>query len=341
MSKTTQTDLGGERATKAENNSNIEVEELSIDDIADRPHYAFFSGGDHSLVSTHYYMENGIAEEVVYIDTKTGPEVDNPEESAIAENKQYIKDVCERYGWPLTILDEPTLSLAEFGKRYGLPKSGAHGWAFRYFKEHQASSFASNENELKPVFCTGVFEDESDRRAENVRGRLQDRDRWTYRSDLWEKPEEWFAEYRETHDLPSNPVREKGPDGTHLTGDCFCGAFGSRYEELSILEEEYPKHAEYILDVEREIQEEIGADKDWCYWGQEGLSHPDLREEMVENPRASQSLLCSGCGSMWEDVVCIHCLQVIPRAIVTDHNESVHAGIPENTASFIGIGGAQ
>lgn len=53
--------------------------------------FALFSGGHDSLVSTHYSMENGLANCVAHLDTNTG----------IDENLEFVKSVCEKYDWPL------------------------------------------------------------------------------------------------------------------------------------------------------------------------------------------------------------------------------------------------
>lgn len=243
--------------------------------------YALFSGGYDSLVSTHKAMEDGDAESVVYLETSSG----------LPANRQFVQDTCAEFGWDLKILP-PTLSLKEFAIRYGFPKAGAHSWAFRYFKAHAISRFTTTIGK-RPEFITGVYRHESDRRFKHVDSRVQKRDRWNYRSDVWNWREHQFDDYRQDHALPESNVVE----ALNRSGDCFCMAYGTRDEELLALRSAgFDDHADWLLGVEEEVQEEIGTDDDHCWLGSNGMSSSELRAKKADSdPEQTDLFGCARC----------------------------------------------
>lgn len=257
-------------------------------DLSETGHYALFSGGNDSLAATHYVMEQQErpVDRAVYLDTRSG----------LPENLEHVRQVCEDYGWPLVVASAP-IDLYEFatgagpGDRdsYGFPGPGAHSWAYRYFKERGLRHIA-RQHEEKPVFYTGVRSHESDRRMRTVDGPERDTGKWLFRNPIHDWRDERVDEYREEHDLPENPVAQR----IGRSGDCYCGAFASRTEELVELEAHYPEHAQFIKDVERRVQEELGTDQENCFWGYGDMSATDLRALLADNDEA-QMALCSTC----------------------------------------------
>lgn len=244
-------------------------------------HYALFSGGHDSLVSTHIAMESGPCTEVLHLDTNTG----------LPENQEYVEEVCEEFGWPLRVEESP-MTLEEFSKEYGFPGPGVHSWAYRYFKERQLGRVAT-ETDSKPNFWTGVRKDESTVRMENVSesGVVEAADRW-----IWRKPIAYFSgerceAYIEEHGLPRNPVVEN----IHRSGECYCGAFAGRDEELIDLMAHYPDHADWLLEVEEAVKEEFEGDPDYCYWGHGGQSSLELQMLRDEQERDPDAVLCRDC----------------------------------------------
>lgn len=249
--------------------------------------YALFSGGYDSLVSTHKEMETGDAEAVIYLDTS----------SALPENTEFVKEVCAEFGWPLHVLP-PTLTLKEFALRYGFPKSGAHSWAFRYFKAHALGRFTTTLDD-RPEFVTGVYRHESDRRFQNVDSRIQERDRWDYRSDLWNWRPHQLEDYRQDHGLPESDAVE----ALGRSGDCFCLAYGTRDEELVALRSNgFDDHADRLLELEKEVQAEIGIEEDYCWIGASGMSSAELRSKKADADPEQTDLF--GCGRCDGSQVC-------------------------------------
>ena len=251
---------------------------------SDAEQFALFSGGNDSIASTHYAYENYEIDFTVYLDTNSG----------IPENKEYVKDVCDRYGWELIVLSSPvTLKSFALGtdtrQPLGFPGPAAHSWAFQYFKQRQLRMIA-RQTDAEPKFYTGVRSDESARRMRNVKGETQEGERWLWISPIHDWSDEQTDAYRKEHDLPRNPVNEK----IGRSGDCYCGAYANRQTELVELEAHYPDHYEWITQLEQEVQDEIGTSEPHCYWGFGDMNEKELRGLIAENDDA-QMMLCSSC----------------------------------------------
>lgn len=246
--------------------------------------FALFSGGHDSLVSTHYVMENDLADCVIHLDTNTG----------VPENEEFVKNTCEEHGWPLEIYSA-RMELDEFAKEFGFPKAGAHSWAYRYFKERPLRHVGRDSNKDHQEMYTGVRRSESQRRMETVEDESEQYT-WTWRAPIADWTKEDCTEYIEEHNLRKNPVVED----IHRSGECYCGAFANRDEELIDLSANYSDHAEWLLETEKEVQEEVGTDEDHCWWGSEGMSS-DRLEELMEDGDDTVPLLCRGCDAAFND----------------------------------------
>jgi len=268
---------------KANDSSADIVKEVSELDT-DAQHFALFSGGNDSVASTHYAHQHYDIDYTVYLDTNTGLE----------ENLEHVKSVCDIYGWDLAVLSSP-VTLKEFAvgtdsrQPLGFPGPGVHSWAFQYFKERQLAAIATR-TDPEPRFYSGVRSDESDRRMRNVQGGTQEAERWVWVSPVHDWPDHEMQRYRRKYGLPENPVHDK----IGRSGDCFCGAYANRDTELTELQAHYPEHYEWLMDLEEEVQQEIGTDEDYCYWGFGDMDEKELRALMAENDDA-QMMLCSSC----------------------------------------------
>jgi len=252
-------------------------------DVKDE-HFALFSGGNDSVVSTHVAQKEYDIDWTVYLDTNTG----------LDENLEHVKQVCREYDWDLAVLSSPvTLKGFALGTdtrdAIGFPGPGVHSWAYQYFKERQLASIATHTDRT-PKFYTGVRSHESQRRMKNVEGGRVEAERWVWVSPVHDWRDSAMDKYREEHGLPSNPVAEK----IGRSGDCYCGAYAHRDSELAELEAHYPDHAEWLKEVEQEVQDEMGTDEDYAYWGFGGLSEKELRAKMA-NDDMNQMSLCSSC----------------------------------------------
>lgn len=247
--------------------------------------YSLFSGGNDSLVATHYSMSRGYTDEVLYLDTGTGLE----------ENKEYIKEVCENREWPLRVEETP-VDYKEKVLEYGFPNPSQHSWYYRYLKERQLGKIATECDE-KPHFYTGVRKSESRRRMKNVDSEVKETDRWFWHSPISDFTEEDCDEYIEEYDLSRSEIVKN----IHRSGDCFCGAFAHRDEELIDLEAHYPEHYRWIKSVEDEVQDERGGEEKGSYWGNGSMSESDFIH--MKNSEID-SMLCQEChDSMYDDIL--------------------------------------
>jgi len=230
---------------------------------SDVQHYALLSGGHDSLAATHYAMEQDSTEAVLHLDTGTG----------IPENEQWVRDVCDEYGWPLRV--EPTPEdYREFVTTVGFPGPGVHHWAYQRLKERQLRNIAS-EGSAMNHYWTGIRVAESTRRMEFHDAPVErDRDdRWVWVNPIHSWTDQDVEDYIETHDLPRNPVVE----AIHRSGECYCGAFATRDEELVDLQVHYPDHYDWLMDVESDVREARGGDEATSYWGHGEESDEQLR----------------------------------------------------------------
>lgn len=241
-----------------------------------------FSGGYDSAVSTHFSFSQGWIDMALYIDTGVG----------IEANKQYVIDTCEEFGCPLIITDAERIleelsgdieSLLDFAKRLGFPSPKTHNWIYRYLKERSLREIAKRLPN-KPAYYTGVRRRESINRMGSVQWK-DERDQWVFYAPIAAWSKDMVEIYRHSHSIPSNPVRDK----IHRSGDCFCGAYGHREEELSLLEAHYPDLFSKIIEIENAVIEERGEADEKAYWGWGKADEQDLENFPIQ---------CGSCVSL-------------------------------------------
>lgn len=245
--------------------------------------WALFSGGHDSLVSTHYCMENDYCEAVLHLDTTTG----------IPENQEFVINICEEYGWPLRIERSP-MTFREFVLEYGsgdepfgFPGPSFHRVVYIILKE-RALRTVSLEMDEKPRYWTGVRESESQRRMKTVEPESEESN-WIWKGPIHDWSDDDVEEYMLDNDLPRNPV----VDNIHRSGECYCGAFASRDEELIDLQANYPGHYEWLVELEDEVIEEIGEERK-AYWANGHLSQDELRH-LKKARKPDGPVLCTDC----------------------------------------------
>lgn len=239
---------------------------------------ALVSGGKASAVAAHVAIEYGPAKAAVYLDTRTG----------LDENRQYIEELAETFGWTLFTV-RTRESWVEDVKQYGMPGPGRHGKMYNILKRRPL--------ERLKVICqgetglwTGVYRKESKNRMGYVEP-IDEGDRWTWVSPLHDWDPADFDRYVDAAGIPENPIwTELG-----RSGDCFCGAYASREELLDLEAAGYEYHAEFIRDVEAQI--DTGDEKE--IWGWASLSDVEQRAERMNRdsgqPSLDEALLCSTC----------------------------------------------
>jgi len=240
--------------------------------------YALFSGGHDSLVATHNAMEHGEASEVIHIDTGIG----------IPRTKEYVKSVCEEFEWPLRVISSDE-DYEEIVLENQFPGPAVHIIMFSKLKE-RALRILPRELTDKPRFYTGVRRHESEVRFREIGEPVKEDKQWVWHANIHDYTKGDVETYIQDHGLPKSPVKQK----YHHSGECLCGAFGNRTEELTLLEAHFPETAERIKRLESRVQDRHGSDDPRSYWGHGGMSSVDLRALLADNDE-TQMILCQSC----------------------------------------------
>lgn len=261
--------------------------------------FCAFSGGHDSLVATHFAMRYGSADAVVHINTGIG----------IPRTRTFVRDVCDEYGW----------QLAEYHARYntrsdgtpdpqryeelvaerGFPGPPMHFLFYTRLKERQLRRLARDfrDDDQTPLLVSGRRQHESGRRMRGMDEPIEASDElWDWVQPLFSWTDENVRDYRQAHNLPSNPVVEK----LHMSGECLCGAFAHEGElaEIGTVDREV---YEWICDLEERLPFPWGWEErppDW--WdevcrGQQQLPGAEADEYTPE--------MCHGCVHAADDEV--------------------------------------
>jgi 3'-phosphoadenosine 5'-phosphosulfate sulfotransferase (PAPS reductase)/FAD synthetase len=250
--------------------------------MTDQHHVALCSGGTDSIAATHAAMTFGPAEEVVFMDTDTGPDEGR---SAIDATAEWIGDWCDEHGWPFRVIETPD-SYADWVAENGYPGPGIHRIAYIKLKDHAIDELRKDvDGELH---CwTGIRRHESDQRMTVAHEDERGDGRWYWHKPLVEFTDERRDEYLETFDLTAAPVVEE----IGRSADCWCGCFGDRTELIDLEAAGFEEHADWLRNLDaggdgREQQQWAGYN-----WDREDFAEADER----------QTTLCSSCGAAMPD----------------------------------------
>jgi len=246
--------------------------------VSESGHYALFSGGHDSLVSTHKSMLAGYTDTVLHIDTGIG----------IPETREYVERVCDEKGWPLEVVSSD-FDYEDIVREYRFPGPGVHIIMYSKLKERALRKVAGWHDD-KPHFWTGVRKYESVRRFRNLTEREEEREQWVWHAPILLHTQEEVDDWIDSAGLPRSPVKQT----FHHSGECLCGAFGNRTEELVLLEAHYPKTADRIKELEEGVRELHGDEDPRSYWAHGGMSGTDLRALLADHDDA-QMMLCASC----------------------------------------------
>lgn len=225
-------------------------------------------------------MSNGTAEAVLHIDTGI----------AVPEAQQYVRDVCDEYGWPLVVVTSD-FDYGDIVRENQFPGPAVHIIMYSKLKE-RALRHLPRQIDGKPNFYTGVRRHESESRFRNIEEPTLEVSSWIWHAPIHDYHRGDVEDYIQTHGLPKSPVKQL----YHHSGECLCGAFGNRTEELTLLEAHFPEAANHIKQLEVEVQEIHGADDPRSYWAHGGMSSIDLRALLADNDE-TQMMLCASCES--------------------------------------------
>lgn len=208
--------------------------------------FAMFSGGDGSLGTTHWCMNNIPRCEVLHINTGIG----------FDQTRIFVRETCAREGWPLTEIkakEDCGQDYDEIVREHGFPGPKGHQFMYARLKERAVELIVrqrKTKRSDKVALLTGICHDDSVRRSGyggrevNFKG-----------GQMWVNPMYWAGQsfiyhYLNSIALPRNPVAiEFG-----MSGECCCGAY-AKEGELRIIRRLCPALAARIEALQAEVAE--------------------------------------------------------------------------------------
>lgn len=244
--------------------------------------FLMFSGGHDSLTATHFgatwASKHGYPFKVAHINTGIG----------IGETRLFVREMCERQGWPLVELKpKAEHAYARLVRQYGFPGPAGHPFMYRRLKERQVERLvreAKTKRSDRVMLITGARRQESVRRMGHAD--FQKR----IGAQVWCAPlEQWSKADCNDYIAEQGLRRNEVVDTLHMSGECLCGAY-ARKDEMQELELWFPSAAERIHALEREVE---AAGQASCIWGYAAryTNEVNRAQEHLFSP------LCVGCES--------------------------------------------
>lgn len=207
-----------------------------------------FSGGKDSLAMTHYALTSlknvDVAKHVIWADTTI----------MIPPAGEFIRQVCERFGWLLTIV-RPKQTFEEYALKWGMP-SMFRRWCCWALKVGPINDWVEHLPGRKSVFL-GLRRAESVRRKdfpELMFRRVYDKrymhhplEYWTF-NPIIDWSDQDVENYIRKNSLPVPPWYRQG-----IRETCQCGAFSSM-RELRCLRGNYPEIMERLAKLEEQFR---------------------------------------------------------------------------------------
>ncbi len=188
-------------------------------------------------------------------------------------------------------------------RKMGFPGPDLHWVMYLALKHKPITNFVTkfHDDDDEIAFISGVRKKESDRRAENMSedGLSENWGGCTVVSPIADWSDTDVSTYRRERDLPSNPVS----DLIGMSGECLCGAYGSREEIEQLLRWGFTDVARQIEQLEWEVFI-TGVSKgyispEYGIWGHGNTEQPlnlDADDDM-------QMMLCADCEEKCDPAV--------------------------------------
>jgi 3'-phosphoadenosine 5'-phosphosulfate sulfotransferase (PAPS reductase)/FAD synthetase len=282
---------------------------------------AMFSGGDDSIVATHFTVSNFSQTVVFNADTKTG----------LAPARKHIASVATSQKWnliigeamaegppermrsngrlvpfdsakacPAGVWTEGATAYEEFVLNWGFPGRGKpqHARMYQRLKERPMRRFFKTLGVKKgsPVVCvSGIRHDESAIRAGYKREYAEG-----LFNDIWVNPFYYntaadFELYRQEFGLPRNPVKRL----CGISGECCCGTFAAD-GEIDAYNVADPEFVKYLRWLEARVK------SNGMPWGW-GQSPPKWWVNERADKKCGQAYLFDGDGLPTFQPMCVGC----------------------------------
>lgn len=252
----------------------IVAEALAYNPVA---RLALLSGGDGSLATTHWAMNNVPDCRVAHVVTGIGMPI----------VEEFVTETCEREGWPLIKIrakEDCGQDYDEIVSEHGFPGPASHKFMYARLKERAIEKLV-RENKTtrrsKVMLMTGIMQDDSERRSGyggreiNFKG-----------AQMWVNPAYWMGQswtyhYIEQHAIPRNPMSiEYG-----MSCECLCGAFAAP-GELGMVRRACPALADRIEALQHRVSNRHP-------WGWE--DRPPKKAEAPDDHASLFQPMCRNC----------------------------------------------
>lgn len=243
---------------------------------------SLFLGGYDSLVATHVTSLHPRFSGVAHIDTGTAVT-----EGGVSLPWKYVRETCERFGWPLSVYRTP-INYEDEVERNGFPGPALHYIMYRRLKDRCIYMLLKEHktHRLQRIgLACGARRQESQRRM----GTVEDVRR--HRSQVWinvipDWSEQDIRNYIIINNLPRSPVKET----LGMSGECLCGAF-AKPGELERICKHYPETGARIHNLEMRVR---ANGFDWGWEGAPPRGGKSARRD-IEGATAFQPL-CTSCN---------------------------------------------
>jgi len=197
-----------------------------------------FSGGKDSLVATHYVMTEledcNVDKYIVFVNTGVMLPIAEP----------FVKDICQQFGWNLTILHGHFFEKAE---RWGMPRM-FHRWCCGECKIKPIREFVKTLK-LQRGEVVGLRKQESKKREKIVREIFYKKISHSFGyAPIFTWSHRDVSNYIKEHKLPMPPNYKLGIKET-----CQCGVFTSR-KQMLILKAQFPEFFQQFIEFEKKLR---------------------------------------------------------------------------------------
>ena len=247
------------------------VEALAVLDAAVAEHqpshlFALFSGGHDSLCSTAIAAKHPAFTAAVHINTGVG----------IEETRRFVRQTCERRGWPLIEMHPDAKTYRDLVIEKGMPGGPkAHNTMYYWLKQRQVRRLVREHKQGRHgrvALITGIRRQESERRMASVMAKPVHRigaQVWVNPILNWSKLE--CNEFIATEGLKRNRVC----DLLHRSGECLCGAL-AHHSEMREIAGWFPLEAQNLMAYE-ELARQHGHLEDVWAGRLTGINRNQLR----------------------------------------------------------------
>lgn len=273
---------------------------------------AAFSGGDDSVVATHWAM-NRFPDAVVMIgDTQIGLQKTRDHQEAVVQQNNWHRERVSPTpegpprGWDREWIDGGT-SYEEFALNHGFPGNQQHARMYQRLKQRAFRKIkpllGQRKRGSRILVISGIRRDQSAIRAGYQRAYQEEpTECFVWANPFYYCSKQDFEVYRQEFGLPRNPVKSL----VGISGECECGAHAVKGEREAITKAE-PAFADYLFgDLEKRVMERFP----WPWDGKpptEYVEHARRAKRLKADKQVGQKVMFSDeevCGFM---PACVGC----------------------------------